>query len=109
MASENILHYTTSDVTPQALADKGTILVDFWAPWCGPCRMVGPVLEQLADELVGKAKIAKVNIDENPNAANFYGVSSIPTMILFKDGREVERVIGAQPKPALLKFIESHL
>lgn len=109
MAGENVLHYTASDVTAEALLDEGTILVDFWAPWCGPCRMVGPVLDQLADEYQGRAKIAKVNIDENAAAAERYGVSSIPTMILFKGGREVERVVGAQPRPALKQLLDRNL
>ena len=104
--SENILNLKADDLSGAKLESLGTVLVDFWAPWCGPCRMVAPILEQVATELSNTACIAKLNIDENPEAASAYGVSSIPTMILFKEGREVERVIGAQPKAAILNLFE---
>lgn len=104
--SENILNLKADDLSGAKLESLGTILVDFWAPWCGPCRMVAPILEQVATELSNTARIAKLNIDENPEAASAYGVSSIPTMILFKEGREVERVVGAQPKAAILNLFE---
>ena len=100
---------TTADMTEEALRAKGTILVDFWAPWCGPCRMVGPVLEALSDEYAGKLTIGKLNVDENTDTAVALGVASIPTMILFKDGVEAERVVGAMPKPALQQFIDRNL
>ncbi len=85
------------------------VLVDFWAPWCGPCRMVGPVLEELASELAGKLKVVKVNVDASPMAAGTHRVQSIPTLILFKDGRPVEQVVGALPKQALLERLAPHL
>ena len=85
------------------------VLVDFWAEWCGPCRMVAPVLEQIAVEQVGKLKIVKLNVDENQQTPMQFGVSGIPTMILFKDGEMVERIVGFMPKPQLMKRIEPHL
>ena len=105
--SEQILNLKGSDLTEAKLASLGKVLVDFWAPWCGPCRMVAPILEQVAAEMNGKATIAKVNIDDNPDAAAQYGVSSIPTMILFVDGKEAARMIGANPKGAIVDFINS--
>ncbi len=103
------IQMTTAEMTEEALRAKGTILVDFWAPWCGPCRMVGPVLEALSDEYAGKLTIGKLNVDENTDTAVALGVASIPTMILFKDGVEAERVVGAMPKPALQQFIDRNL
>ena len=103
--SEQILNLKGADLTETKLASLGKVLVDFWAPWCGPCRMVAPILEKVAAEMEGKATIAKVNIDENPDAAAAYGVSSIPTMILFVDGKEAARMIGANPKSAIIDFI----
>ena len=105
--SEQILNLKGADLTETKLASLGKVLVDFWAPWCGPCRMVAPILEKVAAEIDGKATIAKVNIDEEPDAAAAYGVSSIPTMILFVDGKETARMIGANPKSAIIDFINS--
>lgn len=83
------------------------VLVDFWAEWCGPCKMIGPALEEISDELAGKVTIAKINIDDNPDAPGKYGVRGIPTMILFKDGEPVATKVGAAPKSALKGWIES--
>lgn len=85
------------------------VLVDFWAAWCGPCRLVGPILDEIATEKAGKIKIAKVNIDEDQMYASQLGVVSIPTMVLFKNGQPVEKIIGAHPKGNILKMIEPHL
>ena len=85
------------------------VLVDFWAPWCGPCKMIAPVLEEIAQEYEGKAKIVKINIDDNQNTPAQFGVRSIPTLILFKNGQEVEKIIGAQGKDKLTALIDSAL
>ncbi len=85
------------------------VLTDFWANWCGPCHMVAPVLEEIAVEYAGQLKIAKLDVDSNPNTAMQFGVMSIPTLILFKDGQAVERLIGAMPKKSLLDKITPHL
>lgn len=85
------------------------MLADFWAPWCGPCRMVGPAVEKIAADLAGKLKLVKVNTDEQPELGARFGVQSIPTLILFDAGREKDRVIGARPAPALRGWLDSKL
>lgn len=85
------------------------VLVDFWAAWCGPCRMIAPILEEIAEEKAKSLKVAKINVDENMRVAMQLGISSIPTLILYKNGQPVERIIGAQPKQRLLQQIEKHL
>lgn len=85
------------------------VVVDFWAEWCGPCRMIGPALEEISGELDGKVTIAKLNIDENPEAPTRYGVRGIPTMILFKNGQVAATKVGAMPKSAIKAWIESEL
>ena len=85
------------------------VLVDFWAPWCGPCRMVAPVVEELATELAGKAKIVKLNTDEASGIAGRYNIMSIPTLMIFKGGQRVDQIIGAQPKKDILAKLQPHL
>ena len=84
-------------------------LTDFWATWCGPCKMIAPILNELAAEYAGKLAIAKLDVDENPSTAMAYGVMSIPTLILFKDGKPVERIVGYMPKDRLLKQLAAYL
>ena len=104
----------TKKITDQSFATDvinagGPVLVDFWAEWCGPCKMIGPSLEEISDELVGKVTIAKINIDENPDAPAKYGVRGIPTMILFKNGSPAATKVGAAPKSQLKGWLEGEL
>ena len=103
--SDLVAHISDSEF-PTAVKD-GVTLVDFWAPWCGPCKAIAPMLDELAGELGGKARIVKMNVDENPEVAGSFGIMSIPTLILFKDGKPVNKLVGGQPKPQLKAFIES--
>ena len=88
---------------------KGLVLVDFWAAWCGPCRQVAPVVEKIAEENTGKISVRKLDVDENQQTAQKYGVMSIPTLILFKDGAPVERLVGYMPKERLMQKIKPHM
>lgn len=92
-----------------ATISQGLTLVDYWAPWCGPCRMQGPIIEKIADRLDGQAKIGKMNVDENKETASRLGIRAIPTLILFKDGREVERFTGLRKEEELYSAISKHL
>ena len=102
----SVVHFSKDTFDTEALGAAGPVLVDFWAPWCGPCKMLGPIIEQLGDEMDGKAVIGKVDIDEEPDLAARYGVMSIPTVILFKNGEEAARMVGLQSKQALVRKIE---
>lgn len=104
--------------TPQVTDDKFKeevlesdipVLVDFWAPWCGPCRMVAPVVDEIAEQYAGQVKVLKLNTDENPNTASQYGIRSIPTLMIFKGGQRVDMVVGAVPKTTLANTLEKYL
>lgn len=103
--SEVIL--TDKNFESEVLKSKDVVLVDFWAPWCGPCRMLEPIVEELAKDFEGKAKVGKVNVDESPQTAGQYGVMSIPTIIIFKDGNPTETFVGVQPKEVLADKLKS--
>ncbi|HEX3031008.1 MAG TPA: thioredoxin [Bacillota bacterium] len=108
MAEAQVMTLTDSNFKDDVLDNTTPVLVDFWAAWCGPCRMVAPVIEEVAAEYAGRLRVGKVNVDENRQLAMDYGVMSIPTMIIFKDGKPAERVVGYQSKQQLSSLLAKH-
>ncbi len=104
-----VIDVTDATFDEQVANSEGVTVVDFWAPWCGPCRMVGPVIEELSEEYAGRVRFAKVNVDDNQQTAGSFGVRSIPTIGFFKDGEPVGGVVGAHPKEALQQVIDDVL
>lgn len=107
--SDNVSKFTDGNFDSEVVKSGTPVLVDFWAEWCGPCRLMGPILDELAPAYQGKLKIGKMNVDENQNTPSNFGIMNIPTMILFKGGKEVDRIIGALSKSDLQKKIDKAL
>jgi thioredoxin 1 len=103
----NTVEFSDTNFESEVLQSKEPVLVDFWAPWCGPCRMIAPLIEELAGEYSGKVKVGKVNVDDSPQAAGQFGVSSIPTIMIFKGGEVVDRFVGVQPKSRLQQALDA--
>jgi thioredoxin 1 len=107
--AENVIEISETNFEQQVIQSESPVLVDFWAPWCGPCRMVAPIVEELAGEYEGKLAVAKVNVDDNQDIAARFGITSIPTLMLFKNGEVAEKVVGMVPKNTLKEAIDNQL
>lgn len=107
--AEGVLDFTTDNWDSEVLQTTGIVMVDFWAVWCGPCRMIAPTVEELSKEYAGKIKVGKLNTDENPDIASRYKIMGIPTIMFFKGGQKVDQIVGAVPKPQLKAKIDALL
>ena len=109
MAGDNTLNFTDSAFDQDVINSEVPVLVDFWAPWCGPCRAMAPTVDAIATEYAGKVKVGKLNTDDNPATAMRYQIRGIPTLLLFKGGQVVEQRVGGMPKPEVIKMLTPHL
>lgn len=109
MAAEKVVTLTDATFDTEVTNAEQPVLIDFWAEWCGPCRMVAPIVESLAEDYRGKVKVAKLNVDENPQVSRRFNIRSIPTLLLFKDGELKETAIGLQPKPQLEQLLDRYV
>ena len=109
MASDSIIELSDAEFETEVINSDKPVLIDFWAPWCGPCRMVSPLVEEIADEFSGRVKVAKLNVDDNPQTTMKFGIRSIPTIMLFKDGEVLDQIIGAVPKSELENLVNKAL
>jgi thioredoxin len=109
MASANVKHVSDSNFEGEVLKSPTPVLVDFWAPWCGPCKAIAPLLDELADDYAGKLKVVKMNVDENPNTPARYGVRGIPNLLIIKGGQVKDQIVGAVPKGHLVRAVDQAL
>lgn len=107
MASDKIAHVTDSNFETEVMKSATPVLVDFWAPWCGPCRAIAPIVEELADDYAGRLKVVKVNVDDNPMTPARFGVRGIPNLIIVKNGQVAEQIVGAVPKQNLVRAVDT--
>jgi thioredoxin 1 len=109
MASENVTHVTDATFDQEVLKSPTPVLIDFWAPWCGPCRAIAPILDELAGTYAGRLKVVKINVDDNPDTPSRYGVRGIPNLLIVKAGQVKEQIIGAVPKQQLVRAVDNAL
>ena len=107
MASDKIVHLTDSNFEAEVMKSATPVLVDFWAPWCGPCRAIAPIVDELADDYAGRLKVVKVNVDDNPMTPARFGVRGIPNLIIVKNGQVAEQIVGAVPKQHLVRAVDT--
>ena len=109
MASENVTHVTDASFEQEVLKSPTPVLIDFWAPWCGPCRAIAPIVDELATEYAGRLKVVKINVDDNPQTPSHFGVRGIPNLLIIKGGQVKDQIIGAVPKQHLVRAVDSAL
>jgi len=105
----NVVEFTDDNFETEVLQSAQPVLVDFWAPWCGPCRLIAPTVEELSNDYSGRVKVGKLNTDDNPKVASSFGISAIPTVLLFKGGQIVDKFVGVQPKTRMSTAMDGHL